>query len=151
MYPMLPVFCLLCLSPICRPSFLLESLFPSYIAVWLICVTVRFSCLWLLTFVPLNKMETTSEVMCPSPRGFHSECFIPEACNLFCLFSCYISPQWCQAGLWSAITLKNNRIKGQSELFSKQEWAIFHVRRVPLPLRPSLLAKISACWATFDM
>lgn len=41
------------------------------------------------------------------------ECFVPPACNLSCRPCCYISSQWCQAGLWSAITLGNNRFRGQ--------------------------------------
>lgn len=54
-------------------------------------------------------------------RRFHYEDFILQACNLFCLLCRYISPQLCQAALWSAITLKNNRTMGHLQPFSKRD------------------------------
>lgn len=80
-----------------------------------------------------NRMGPSLQLCAQSVRRFHSDYFCPQACNLLCLPSCYISPQWCQAGLWSAITLKNNRIKGQPEPFSHRNHPISLLRRALLP------------------
>lgn len=89
--------------------------------------------------------------VCSYVLSLWEEYFIPQACNLFYPSCCYISPQWCQAGLLSAITLKNNRIKGQPEPFSRRDRAMSLSRWAPLSLHPCLLAEISARCATFDM
>lgn len=68
---------------------------------------------WLVWCNCTTRWKPSVQLCAQSVRRFHSEYFMPQACNLFCLPYCYISPQWWQAGLWSAITLKNNRIKGQ--------------------------------------
>lgn len=68
---------------------------------------------WLVWCNCTTRWKPSVQLCAHSVRRFHSEYFMPRACNLFCLPYCYISPQWWQAGLWSAITLKNNRIKGQ--------------------------------------
>lgn len=77
-------------------------------------------------------------------RRFHYEDFIPQARNLFCLPCCYISPQWCQAGLWSAITLKNNRIKGHPQPFSQRDRATSVEMSPALP--PPMLIGWNICW-----
>lgn len=65
---------------------------------------------WLITSVQQDGNHLCSYVC----KKISFWVFYPPACNLFCLPCCYISSQWCQAGLWSAITLKNNGIKGSA-------------------------------------
>ena len=78
-----------------------------------------------------TRLKASLQLCAESLRRLYSDYFVPQASNLFCLPCCYISPQWCQAGLRSAITLKNNGVKGQSEPLSQRDHAISLRRQAP--------------------
>lgn len=90
-------------------------------------------------------METSLQFFLSQPmRRFHYEDFILQACNLFCLLCRYISPQLCQAGLWSAITLKNNRTKGHPQPFSERDRGMSGKMNPALP--PPVSIGWNICW-----
>ena len=78
-----------------------------------------------------TRLKASLQLCAESLRRLYSDYSVPQASNLFCLPCCYISPQWCQAGLRSAITLKNNGVKGQSEPLSQRDHAISLRRQAP--------------------
>lgn len=90
-------------------------------------------------------MEASLQFFLSQPmRRFHYEDFILQACNLFCLLWHYISHQLCQAGLWSAITLKNNRTKGHPQPFSERDCGMSGEMNPALP--PPMPIGWNICW-----